>query len=167
MSLKALNAIGTLNSSSTKGCCPNQGCVARQRPRPDRSSAKVPPAGCQLAAMALQTKTGTVPKGGSHGRSYHPTWDVSAFWAELHETGGLSATLAINRLGRCRATRPRVPPHNLSILSPVVITTRPSPLLETDKKTDENIKAAMIKLSTISPQFNTKRRISDKINDDQ
>ena len=27
--------------------------------------------------------------------------------AELQETGGLSATSAVNRLGRCRATRPR------------------------------------------------------------
>ena len=29
-------------------------------------------------------------------------------WAELHETGGLSATLAVNLLGRCRATRPKI-----------------------------------------------------------
>ena len=28
-------------------------------------------------------------------------------WAELHEIGGLSATLTVNRLGRCRATLPR------------------------------------------------------------
>ena len=28
-------------------------------------------------------------------------WDVSAYWAELQEIGGLTATLAVNRLGRC------------------------------------------------------------------
>ena len=40
-------------------------------------------------------------------RNCHPIWDLSqCVWAELHETGGLSATLAVNRLGRCRAIRP-------------------------------------------------------------
>ena len=29
-------------------------------------------------------------------------------WAELHEAGGLSATLAVNGLGRCRATQSRL-----------------------------------------------------------
>ena len=56
----------------------------------------------------LKINTVTIPKGGLHRRSVHPIWDVSAsFWTELHETGGLYATLAVNRLGRRRATRPR------------------------------------------------------------
>ena len=45
---------------------------------PDRPSAKVAPAGCPLATMALKIKTVTIPKGGLHGRSRHPIWDVSA-----------------------------------------------------------------------------------------
>ena len=57
--------------------------------------------------MALKIKTVTIPTGGLHGRSCHPIWDASAFWAELHESGGLSATLAVYRLGHCRAPRPR------------------------------------------------------------
>ena len=32
----------------------------------------------------------------------------SYIWAELRETDGLSATLVVNRLGRCPATRPRL-----------------------------------------------------------
>ena len=41
-----------------------------------------------------------------HGRGCHPIWDVSTS-ARLSCTrlqGGLSATLALNQLGRCRAT---------------------------------------------------------------
>ena len=33
-----------------------------------------------------------------------PNLGRQCIWAELHETGGISATLAVNRLGRCRAT---------------------------------------------------------------
>ena len=56
----------------------------------------------------LKLKLSLSPKGGLHGRSCHPIWDVSrCIRAELHETGGLSATLAVNRLGRCHAARPR------------------------------------------------------------
>ena len=35
---------------------------------PDRPSAKVTPVGCQLATMALESKTVTVPEGGLHGK---------------------------------------------------------------------------------------------------
>ena len=48
-----------------------------------------------------------IPESGLSGRSCHPNWDVSASGLILHESGGLSATLAVNRLGRSsRATRP-------------------------------------------------------------
>ena len=43
---------------------------------PDRPPAKVAPVGCQLLTVALNTKTVTVPKGGLHGISFHPIWDV-------------------------------------------------------------------------------------------
>ena len=57
----------------------------------------------------LKIKTVTIPKGGWHGRSCHPIWEVSqCIWAELQEAGGLSVTLAVNGLGRCRASRPRL-----------------------------------------------------------
>ena len=74
---------------------------------PDRPSAKVGPAGCQLATMALKIKTVTVPKGGLHGRScLSSNLGRQCIWAELYESGRLSAILAVHRLGRCRATRP-------------------------------------------------------------
>ena len=72
-----------------------------------RPSAKVARLGSQLATMAaFKIKTVTIPKGGLHSRSCHPNLGRQCIWAELHETGGLSAILAVNRLGRCRATRP-------------------------------------------------------------
>ena len=75
---------------------------------PDRPSAKAAaPVGCRLATMALKIKTVTIPrKGGLQGRSCHPVSDVSASRL-LHETGGLSATLAVNRLGHCPGTLSR------------------------------------------------------------
>ena len=73
----------------------------------DRPSTKVAPVGCQLVTMALKIQTVTVPKGGLHVRSCHPIWDISTCAELWHETGGLSATLAVNRLGRCCATWPR------------------------------------------------------------
>ena len=72
----------------------------------DRPSAKVAPVGCQLATVALKIYIATIPTGGLHGRSCHAIWDVSAPGRELHETGELSATLAVNRLGRCRSCNP-------------------------------------------------------------
>ena len=45
---------------------------------PGSPSAKVEPVWCQLATMALKSKTVTTPKGGLHGRSCHRIWDVSA-----------------------------------------------------------------------------------------
>ena len=63
---------------------------------PDRPSTKGVPVGYKLATMALKIKTVVIPKGGLHGKSCHPVWDVSAsIWAELHETSVLSATLAV------------------------------------------------------------------------
>ena len=87
------------------GGSPGPGCTTTSQTGP--RSAKVAPVGCQLATMALKTKTVIVPKGGLHGRSCHPIWDVSVSGLSFtDETGGLSATLAVNRLGRCRATQP-------------------------------------------------------------
>ena len=71
-----------------------------------------------------------------HAIRCHPVCDVSASGpsctpyvvtlsgTSVHETGALSATLAVNRLGRCRATRPR---HSRVVFgSPIdaLITTR-------------------------------------------
>ena len=58
----------------------------------------------------LKLKLSLSHNGGLHGTSCHPVWDVSA-------SGGLSCTRLAdflppwqyNRLGRCRATRPRAP----------------------------------------------------------
>ena len=68
---------------------------------PDRSSAKVEPVGCHVATMALTIKTVTVPKGGLHGKSCHPVWDVSAselsWWRTFWHLGSKSAgTLPCN-----------------------------------------------------------------------
>ena len=75
-------------------------------PDPD-PSAKVAPVGCQLATMALGIKTVAIPKGWWVARQkLSPNLRRPCIWAELHETGGFSATLAENRLGRRHATRP-------------------------------------------------------------
>ena len=73
---------------------------------PARPSAKGAPVGCQLATMARTIKTVTIQTSGLNGNSCHPRWDRQCIWAELHETGGLSGTLVVNRLRRCPATRP-------------------------------------------------------------
>ncbi|MCK5920156.1 MAG: hypothetical protein KAG66_04405, partial [Methylococcales bacterium] len=45
--------------------------------RPDPPP-RVAPVGCQLATVALEMKTVTIPQGGLLDRSCHPIWDVSA-----------------------------------------------------------------------------------------
>ena len=45
---------------------------------PDPPSPRLRPVGCQPAIMALTIKTVYIQKGGLHGRSCHPIWDVSA-----------------------------------------------------------------------------------------
>ena len=93
----------------------HQGCTATSQtdlpPRlhgnvPDRPSTKVAPVGCQLVTMTLQIKTVTIPKGWVARQKLSPNLGRRCIWTELHETGGLSATLAVNRLGCFRATRP-------------------------------------------------------------
>ena len=55
----------------------------------------------------LKLKTVTIPKRWAARQKLAPNLGRQCIiWAELHETGGLSATLAVHRLGRCRATRP-------------------------------------------------------------
>ena len=77
---------------------------------PDRpSSAKVAPVGCQLVTMALKIKIVTIPKYGVAQQKLSPHLGHQCIWNELHETAGLSGNLAVNRLGRCRATRPCTP----------------------------------------------------------
>ena len=78
---------------------------------PDRpSSAKVAPVGCQLATMALKSKTFVIPKDGFAWQKLSPSLGHQCIWGQLmHGTGRLSATLEVNRLRRCRATRPRKP----------------------------------------------------------
>ena len=72
---------------------------------PDRpSSAKVAPVGCQLVTTALTIKTGTNPKRWVARQKLPPNLGSQCIWAELHKTGGLSATFAVHRLGRCRAS---------------------------------------------------------------
>ena len=79
------------------------GCTTSQTIPPPKFS----PFGRQLATMALKIKTVTIPKGGLVAwQKLSPNLGCQCIWAELHETGGLSATLAVHRLGRCRATRP-------------------------------------------------------------
>ena len=71
-----------------------------------RPLSNVAPVGCQLAAMALKMNTVTIPKGGRVARQKFVTrvWDVSqCIWVDLHETRGISATLAVNRLGHVSA----------------------------------------------------------------
>ena len=75
---------------------------------PDRPSAKAAPMGCQLATTALkkQTHLSLFPPNVFFARQkLSPSHGRQCIWAEFHETGGLCATLAVNRLGRCRATR--------------------------------------------------------------
>ena len=78
---------------------------------PGRPSANGEPVGRQLAIMAREFKTVTIPEGGLHGPHVvtYTIWDSQCVRAVLRETGGLSVSLAVNRLGRCRATRPCIP----------------------------------------------------------
>ena len=76
--------------------------VARQCPRPTLRQGKTR----WLPTMALKIETVTIPKGGLRGNKLPPNLGRQCIWAKMHETGGLSATLAVNRLGCCRATRP-------------------------------------------------------------
>ena len=69
---------------------------------PDRLSAKVAAVGCLMATMALKIKT-LCPKRWVARHKLSPNLGrQQCIWAELHEIGGLSATLAVNRQGRCR-----------------------------------------------------------------
>ena len=47
-----------------------------------------------------------------------PSLGRQCIWAELHQTGGLSATLAVNRLGCCHATWPWAPTRGVLNLLP-------------------------------------------------
>ena len=68
---------------------------------------RLPLLGANWRPWPLKIKTVTIPKGGLHGRScLSPNLGRQCIWAELQETGGLSATLAVTQLGRCRATHP-------------------------------------------------------------
>ena len=68
---------------------------------PDRPSGKVAPVGCQLATTALQIQTVTIPqKVGCSRQKLSPSLGRQCIWAELHETGGLWATLAVDQLMR-------------------------------------------------------------------
>ena len=70
---------------------------------PDRHSAKVAPVDCQLATTALKIKSATIPKRWVARQKLSPSLGHLCMWVEA---GKLSATLSVNRLGRCRATRP-------------------------------------------------------------
>ena len=77
---------------------PGLGCTTRsQTEPPPRLHA---PAGCQTGDHGTyKLKLSLSQKVGLHAKNCHPIWDVSqCFWAELHEAGGLSVTLAVNRL---------------------------------------------------------------------
>ena len=71
---------------------------------PDRPSAMVASVGCQLATMALTLKLSLSQNVGCTAEV------VTEFGTSLHlgreerETGGLSAILPVNRLGRCHAS---------------------------------------------------------------
>ena len=72
----------------------------------DRPSAKCAPVGCPLATMALKTAMPLYQKVGCTAEVVTQS-GCHCIRAELNETGGPFATLAVNRLGHCRATRPR------------------------------------------------------------
>ena len=69
---------------------------------PDRPSAKVAPS-CLVPTKRpwhLKLKLSLSQKVALRGRKLSPNLGRQCIWAELHETGGLSATLAVNRLRR-------------------------------------------------------------------
>ena len=86
---------------------PGLGCTTTSHTDPP--SAKVAPVGCQLATMTLKIKTVTVPKRWVAQQKLSPKLGRQCIWAELRETGGLSAALSVNRRGRRHSARPRSP----------------------------------------------------------
>ena len=97
------------------------GWVARQRPRPtlrQGCTCWVPTGdhgtsndNCHYpkrkfkALSAIGTLISSSTKRKVAQQKFSPNLGRPCIWADLHETGGLSATLAVNRLGCCRATR--------------------------------------------------------------
>ena len=71
---------------------------------PDRPSTKIASVACQLPTTALKIKTVTILKCGLHSKLMSPNLGHQCIWAELHVTGGLSATLAVNRLDVVQAS---------------------------------------------------------------
>ena len=88
---------GTLSLRSGPGCTTTTTSQTDLPPKP-----KSHLLGCQLATVALKIKTVTTPEGELHGTSCHPIWYVSESGLRCTRLDGLSATLAVNRLGRCR-----------------------------------------------------------------
>ena len=84
------------------------GWIARRRPRPTlRQGANL--LGANWRPWRLKLKPSLSQKVGFAREKFSSNLGRQCVWAELQETGGLSATLGVNRLGRCRATRPWKP----------------------------------------------------------
>ena len=61
-----------------------------------------------MATVALKIKIVTIPKGGlgCTAEVRHPIWDVGASGLSCTRLADFLASLAVIRLGRCRASRP-------------------------------------------------------------
>ena len=88
------------------GPFPSESRAGLQDNVPDQPSAKVAPVGCQLGTMAYKSKNCHYPKRWVAGQKLSPNLGRQCTRAELHETGGLSATLAVNRLPRALSCNP-------------------------------------------------------------
>ena len=84
----------------------NLGRVARQRPKPTLRQGCTC-LGANWRPWRLKLKLSLSRKRWVSGQKSSPNLGRQCIWSELHETGGLSATVAVNRLGRCRANRHR------------------------------------------------------------
>ena len=71
-----LSLVTESGGQATPQARPGPGCTTTSQTDPP--SAKAAPVGCQLATMAPDIKTVTIPKDGLHGRSCHLIWGVSA-----------------------------------------------------------------------------------------
>ena len=91
---------------------PGLGCTTTSQTDP-------PPRLHLLAANhgTIKMKTVTIPNAGCTAEVVTQCLGRQCIWAELHETGGLSATLAVSRPRRCHATRPWAPTRGIPLIS--------------------------------------------------
>ena len=90
--------------SAPLGGNPGLGCTTTSQTNPP---ARLHMSGANWRPWHLQLKLSVSQKVAVARQKLSPNLGRQCIWAELHETGGLPASLAVNRLGRCRATRHR------------------------------------------------------------